>query len=326
MGIVIKKLPDYEVAYIRHVGSYFEPSNHWGRLGEWAASNGLFPPTQKYIGLSLDNPEFVAPELCRHDACITLSKDFVKEEQSEIQFKTITGGLYALYQFYDTPDKLANAYQAVFGDWIPQSDYVADDKISLEFSLNNPLDDIEGKCKVDLYVPIKKKLSKDEVITEFEQAQDWVNSLKKHPEKDFFEPIENGKWSVAEIIAHLAFWDKYVLEAILPNMKQNTDIKSIDFQELNDQASNYALSGISGKSLINQFVEGRKSLVTELRNKTDSEFYVQFKINGDEVDPYSGAPFSMYSYISSFIWHDNHHKKQIIEFFNSKYAEDFQVK
>jgi|GEM_PF-478177 len=326
MKIMIKNLPDYEVAYIRHFGSYFEPSDHWGRLGEWAARNGLFPPTQNYIGLSIDNPEFVAPELCRHDACITLPKDFVKEEHSEIQFKTITGGLYALYQFYDTPDKLANAYQAVFGDWIPQSDYVAVDKISLEFSMNNPLDDPEGKCKVDLYVPIKKKLSKDELITEFEQAQDWVISLKKHSENDFFKPIAKDKWSVAEIIGHLAYWDKYVLEEILPNMKQNADINSIDFQELNNQASNYALSGIFGMSLIDQFVEGRERLVAELKGKSDAEFYVQFKINGDEVDPDSGAPFSMYSYISSFIWHDNHHKKQIIAFFNSKYSEDFQVK
>ncbi|MFF3099720.1 DinB family protein [Viridibacillus arvi] len=164
------------------------------------------------------------------------------------------------------------------------------------------------------------------MITKFEQAQNWVYSLKEYTEKDFFKPIENGKWSVAEIIAHLSFWDKYVLEAILPNMKQNTDIKSIDFQELNDQASNYALSGISVKSLIDQFVESRKRLVAELRTKSDAEFYVQFKINGDKIDPDSGAPFSMYSYISSFIWHDNHHKKQIIEFFNSKYTEDFQVK
>lgn len=326
MDILIRSLPDFEVAYIRHVGNYFEPSDHWGKLGEWAAKNNLFPPTQNYIGLSLDNPEFVAPELCRHDACITLPENFTKEEDSEIQFKTITGGVYALYQFYDTPDKLVNAYRAVFGDWIPQSDYVADDKISLEFSMNNPLDDPEGKCKVDLYVPIKKKLTKDELIMEFELARDWVNSLKDYPEKDFFNPIEKDKWSVAEIITHLAYWDKYVLEEILPNMKQNADIKSIDFQELNDQASSYALSGITFMSLIDQFVNGRKDLVTKLREKSDAEFLVHFKINGEEIDEYSGAPFSMYSYISSFVWHDHHHKKQIVEFFNNKYKQNYQVK
>ncbi|MBK3493840.1 DinB family protein [Viridibacillus sp. YIM B01967] len=164
------------------------------------------------------------------------------------------------------------------------------------------------------------------MIIEFGLAVDWVESLKDYPEKDFFEPTVKGKWSVSEIIAHLAYWDSYVLEEILPRIKQDADIKSIEFQKLNDQASEYALSGVSEVSLIDEFINGRKELVAKLNNKSDAEFFVQFKINGEEIDPYAGSPFSIYSYISSFIWHDHHHKNQIVEFFNSKYAQDYQVK
>jgi DNA gyrase inhibitor GyrI len=158
MNISIKTLPEYEVAFVRRIGSYFEPQNHWGELIQWSVNNGLFPPTQHFIGISLDNPSLVEPDKCRHDACVTIPKDFEKEVHLNMQFKKIDGGLYALYSFYDSPEKLAHVYQYMFENWLPSENYEADfDRSNLEFNMNNPADDPEGKCKVDLYVPIKGK-------------------------------------------------------------------------------------------------------------------------------------------------------------------------
>ena len=43
----------------------------------------------------------------------------------------------------------------MYEKWPPNSEYDADfDRDNLEFNLNNLADDPEGKCKVDLYVPI----------------------------------------------------------------------------------------------------------------------------------------------------------------------------
>ncbi|OAB42106.1 helix-turn-helix domain-containing protein [Paenibacillus glacialis] len=49
------------------------------------------------------------------------------------------------------------AYQSVFSLWLPSSEYDADDRPCLEFCMNDPAKDKEGKCKVDLYIPIKKR-------------------------------------------------------------------------------------------------------------------------------------------------------------------------
>ncbi|KKI92866.1 AraC family transcriptional regulator [Bacillus sp. SA1-12] len=160
MNIAIKELPECEVAFIRRVGSYFEPSeNHWGKLINWSVRNGLYPPKQSFIGISLDNPDHVEAHDCRHDACVTIPEGFEKEKHhhSGIQFRKLDGGQYALYPFYDTPAKLNLAYQYMYGEWIANSDYHADyDRFNLEFNLNNPAEDPEGKCRVDLFVPIKK--------------------------------------------------------------------------------------------------------------------------------------------------------------------------
>lgn len=157
INISIRELPECEVAFIRRVGSYFEPQEHWEKLIYWAVNNGLFPPNQRFIGISLDNPKIVEGHNCRHDACVTIPEDFDKKKHNDMQYKMLDGGLYALYQFYDTPEKLNLAYQFIFEQWLPNSDYDGDyDRYNLEFNMNNPEDDPERKCKVDLFVPIKK--------------------------------------------------------------------------------------------------------------------------------------------------------------------------
>ncbi|HHB1653220.1 GyrI-like domain-containing protein [Bacillus sp. TE8-1] len=156
MKVVIKKLPPLEVAYIRRTGSYFEPQDHWGKLLNWSIENKLYPPEQSFIGISLDNPELVASHKCRHDACITIPENFDKEKYHTVQFKRLDGGTYGLCQFYDEPHKLSEAYQYMYAEWLPNSEYDADyDRDNLEFCLNNVTEDLEGKLKVDLFVPIK---------------------------------------------------------------------------------------------------------------------------------------------------------------------------
>lgn len=159
MKITIHELPNVEVAFVRHVGSYAHTYHAWGKLGEWAGENRLFPPDRQYIGISLDDPAVVDELACRYDACITLPPEFNRNGHIEgIQFAAIPGGTYAMYSFYDTPDQLTIAYTSLYGQWLPNSEYDPDDRHCLEFCMNNPKDDPEGKCKVDLYVPVKKRV------------------------------------------------------------------------------------------------------------------------------------------------------------------------
>ncbi|AJY77799.1 AraC family transcriptional regulator [Paenibacillus beijingensis] len=157
MNISIKELPDYDVAFVRHVGSYLDTYQAWGKLGAWAGKNNLFPPEQYFIGVSLDDPSITEEYACRYDACITIPQTFNQENESEVQFKTLPGGLYGLYQFYDTIDKFAITYQSLYGQWLPNSDYEPDERYCLEFCMNNPSDDPERKAKIELYIPIKKR-------------------------------------------------------------------------------------------------------------------------------------------------------------------------
>ena len=158
MDIVLRQLPETEIAFIRRNGSYFEPQEHWGKLMQWAMQYDLYPPTSQFIGVSLDNPDFVKAHECRHDACVTIPENFDKSGHDEIQFRTLVGGQYIVHHFYDRPEKMKETYEFIFEEWLPESKYLMDeDRHNLEFNLNNPAEDPEGKSRVDLHVPIKNK-------------------------------------------------------------------------------------------------------------------------------------------------------------------------
>jgi AraC family transcriptional regulator len=154
----IVELPMMEVAYVRHVGSYLETYQAWAKLGKWAAQHQLFPPEQSFIGISLDDPAVTEEEECRYDACVTVPNTLSRADAPpEIGFQTLPGGLYAKFYFYDTSEKLALLYQSIFGNWLPDSGYDPDDRYCLEFSMNDPAQDTQGKAKVELYIPIKAR-------------------------------------------------------------------------------------------------------------------------------------------------------------------------
>ncbi|MFB9324812.1 GyrI-like domain-containing protein [Paenibacillus aurantiacus] len=158
MNIEVVELPSYSVAYVTHVGSYLDTYKAWGTLGVWAERHRIFPPEQQFMGISLDDPSVTDEYACRYLACVTVP-DAIRLAgcgDPQVAFQTLPGGLYARYKFYDTIDKFAFAYQSVYGGWLPNSEYEPDDRHALEFCMNNPATDPEGKTKVDLYVPIRR--------------------------------------------------------------------------------------------------------------------------------------------------------------------------
>ncbi|MFD1636974.1 DinB family protein [Evansella tamaricis] len=159
-------------------------------------------------------------------------------------------------------------------------------------------------------------MTKNDLIKELEGFINWIEDWKLVEDTLLFKPIKEGKWTVAEIISHIMFWDKYLLNVTLPAMKDGADVESTeDYEEINSLASAYALSeGMTGAHLIDELIESRILLVNYLRGKTEEEFIAKFTLNGEEIDRFSGYPHTMFNYVAGFVWHDNHHKKQMKEY------------
>ncbi|MFC2056703.1 GyrI-like domain-containing protein [Chloroflexota bacterium] len=154
----VQDIPEMHVAYIRHIGPYAGDEQLFGnlfnRLCAWAGPRGLlrFPET-KFVTIYHDNPDITDETKLRTDVCITVPPD--TQVEGEIGKATIPAGTYAIAHFEITPDKYGEAWNAVYGGWLPESGYQPDDRPCFELYLNDPKEHPQGKHVVDIYAPIK---------------------------------------------------------------------------------------------------------------------------------------------------------------------------
>ena len=157
-NIEVKDMPERHVVYVRHIGAYQGNTELFGSLFQklmtWAGPRGLlnFPET-KMLSVYHDSPDITDESKLRTDVCITVPEN--TEVDGEIGKETIPGGKYAVGHFEISVDQYEDAWNTIFGGWLPQSGYQCVDGPCYELYLNDPSQHPEGKCIVDIYVPVK---------------------------------------------------------------------------------------------------------------------------------------------------------------------------
>ena len=94
--IRIETIKPMRMACVRHVGPFEQYGNAWAKLMAWAGPLGLLGPKTVYAGISYDDPSVVEPAKLRSDACISVPKDMVFEQDSPVKFRDIGGGEHAV--------------------------------------------------------------------------------------------------------------------------------------------------------------------------------------------------------------------------------------
>ncbi len=156
--VQVRNLDEMTVAYVRHVGPYQQNEELFGSLIEklckWAGPRDLlrFPETQM-MAVYHDNPEITEDDKLRLSMCITVPKD--TEVDGEVGKMTIPGGKYAMAKFELSSDQYADAWKAVYSGWLPESGYQPADGVTFELYLNDPKEHPEGKCIVEICIPVK---------------------------------------------------------------------------------------------------------------------------------------------------------------------------
>ncbi|MCP4677758.1 MAG: AraC family transcriptional regulator [Deltaproteobacteria bacterium] len=156
--VEVKDMPELTVAYVRHIGPYagmgqvFE--SMFNKLMTWAGPRGLirFPETQM-LSVYHDDPGVTDEGKLRTSMCITVPED--TEVDGEIGKMNVTGGKFAVCRFELATDQYSEAWNAVMGGWMPESGYQPDDRVCYELYQNDPKQHPEGKCIVDICVPVK---------------------------------------------------------------------------------------------------------------------------------------------------------------------------
>lgn len=153
----IRDIPDMHAAYIRHIGSYKGNIDLYTRLFsklfKWAESYNVFAKDTKILALYNDFPEITDENKLKLTACITI--DEIINPAPPFGKLKIIGGKYAICRVEIIKDDFENAWNILYGEWLPQSGFYPDNKPSFELFYNDPYEHPERKHIVDLCIPIK---------------------------------------------------------------------------------------------------------------------------------------------------------------------------
>ncbi|TAL29578.1 MAG: AraC family transcriptional regulator [Spirochaetes bacterium] len=154
--VEVKELPAATVAYVRNVGPYKGDSALFGtligKLCAWAGPRGYLGSDTKLIAVYHDNPEITREPNLRLSMCLPVPGD--TKVDGEVGKMEIAGGRYAIAHFELAGDEYEAAWKAVYGDWLPGSGYQPDDRPPFEIYYNDPKTHPQGKCIVDICVPV----------------------------------------------------------------------------------------------------------------------------------------------------------------------------
>ena len=158
LDVRVEQMPPMEVAYVRHIGPYQGNAELFrglcGRLMAWAGPRGLlrFPETQ-LLFVYHDAPEITEPEKLRTSVCITVPPETAGS--GEVGRMTLPGGRYARARFELASDEYQQAWDAVYGSWLPTSGYEPDERPCFELYLNNPDEHPQHKAIVEICIPVR---------------------------------------------------------------------------------------------------------------------------------------------------------------------------
>jgi len=155
-AISLKELPPYRIAYVRHIGGYdFRIGFAWKKLMTWARNGGHLSPDSVRISCSWDDPELTEDGKRRYDACVSVPA--TAEAEGVIGIRTIKGGLFAVFGFEGTTERLSDFYDRVYGELLPAMGLALRDEPSYRVHLESPVDQIRGRFKNELRIPVQAR-------------------------------------------------------------------------------------------------------------------------------------------------------------------------
>ncbi len=157
--VEVKDIPEFYVAYVRHTGPYKGDSelfkNLFIKLINWAGSRKLLKlPEATFLSIYHDSPGITEEDKLRISVGITVSEE--TPVKGEIGKMKIPGGQFAVARFeLAGSEEYEEAWNFVFGNWLPESGCQPDDRLCFEIYHNTPKEHPEGVHIVDICVPVK---------------------------------------------------------------------------------------------------------------------------------------------------------------------------
>ncbi|MEL7499478.1 MAG: GyrI-like domain-containing protein [Planctomycetota bacterium] len=158
--VIVRQQPEYMVATISDTfGKDGMPLvNAYNELIAWARDNNLFDAESKRFAVSRDDIETVPAEQYRLEFSIRVPSG--TKTSGRVVMDQIWGGLYAIIPVQGDIQRVAQAWDYLYKEWLPTSSYVPVDAPAIEIFLQGPETIGWEKFDLEIGVPIQKQSRK----------------------------------------------------------------------------------------------------------------------------------------------------------------------
>jgi AraC family transcriptional regulator len=150
--VELTEQPPIDALCLRHHGPIATISQTFRKLLRMLSTDGVSAALQDRIGICSGDPE-------QRDGFCYLAgivPTMPIEPVGDIEPVRLEGGLYAAHRLIGPYALIAPTFQALFGGWLPHSDYEPDDRPALEI-YRSPLSSVaRNQCVTDLMIPLRR--------------------------------------------------------------------------------------------------------------------------------------------------------------------------
>ncbi len=149
----VKIVPELQLAYISHQGEMDLIGDVYKRLMQWAFPKGLMEQENlRMVTIYHDSPKITDPSKIRMSACMTLNT--VVKTEGEVNLRTQPEIKCIVSRFEIRLPEFQKAWENSFV-WMSEHGYKKANQDPFGIYYNNPEEHPEGKCVVDICIPIE---------------------------------------------------------------------------------------------------------------------------------------------------------------------------
>ena len=153
--VKVEDAPERRLAAMAHVGAYNGVSKSYEKVAAVFTIRDLWKHARGMVGIYYDDPSTVPEAELRSYAAVELADDVVVPDPLEEVL--IRGDESAVLVMQGAYTGLQEAYEWLYGQWLPQSGRMPADQPSYEVYLNSPMDTAPADLLTQIYVPLQPK-------------------------------------------------------------------------------------------------------------------------------------------------------------------------
>ena len=151
MKVEIVDLTPMRAFVYRHRGPMNVVKDTYSRLWKWQIENGIAGKTREAIGICYG--DITGDDEFRYYAGIVWDQPI--KVAGDVEVCDVPGGKYGCFRLVGSHDGIPSAFHHMYGEWLPASGLVPDDRPALEIYRNNPFDTAANELITDLLIPVR---------------------------------------------------------------------------------------------------------------------------------------------------------------------------